>query len=231
MLSVAKGRGHKPAKIANIIPNIEKNENYQFSLERNAYDFGNYYTPSFSADMGNWSAELSVQNLLLSGSNAQAATFLNLSYTYPLYNYFALSAGTMNGTVLTGITIQSFNYASTVFILPEWGVAMSIGPYYANSQISGIVTAQNAGVSDIGLVTGLSYLHNKWLVNASYISGNSNVGGLNMDIGYKMGLITPYIGWGLSTPAPIQNVDDTGIISMEKSPIFYFYSLGLKADF
>ncbi len=246
MLSLAKGHGHKPVKMADVTPdvevvedvedekisNIEKEDNYQLSLERNAYDFGDFYTPSFTADIGNWNVQLSVQNLLLSGSNASAATYLNVAYTYPIYEYFALSAGTMNGTVLTGVTIQSFNYVSTVFMLPKWGVTWSIGPYYANSAMTGIVTAQNQSVDSIGLTTGLGYVQDKWVANATYISSYSNVGGLNMDVGYKFGPVTPYIGWGVSTPAPIQNTDsDSGIISMQKSPLFCYYSLGLNLNF
>ncbi len=243
MLSLAKGHGHKPTKMADVTPDveaienietpdIEKESNYQFSLERDSYDFGDFYTPSFTADIGNWNVQLSVQNLLLSGSNASAATYLNVAYTYPIYEYFALSAGTMNGTVLTGVTIQTFNYVSTVFMLPKWGVTWSIGPYYANSAMTGIVTAQNMGVSSIGLATGLGYVQDKWVANATYISSYSNVGGLNMDVGYKLGPITPYIGWGVSTPAPIQNTDpDSGIVSMQKSHLFCYYSLGLNLNF
>ena len=241
MLSLAKG--HKPTKMADVTPDIENSDSeltpdteneakYQFSLERNAYDFGNYYSPSFTADIENWNVQLSVQNLLLSGSNASAATYLNLAYTYPISEYFSLSAGTLNGTVLTGVTIQTFNYFSTVFMLPKWGITWSIGPYYANSAMTGIVTAQNIGVSSIGFTTGLGYLKDKWVVNAIYISSYSNVGGFNMDVGYKIGHVTPYIGWGVSTPAPIQNTDpDSGIVSMQKSPLFCYYSFGLNVNF
>ena len=169
---------------------------------------------------------------MLSGSNAGAATYLSLAYTYPLYKYFALSVGTMNGTVLTGVTIQSFNYVSTVFMLPEWGVTLAIGPYYANSQMSGNINAQNKGVSLISFFMGLGYLWDKWSINTSYITSYSNVGGLNMDIGYQVGAFTPFIGWGLSTPAPVQNIDSgTGLSAMEKSPIFYYYSMGLNINF
>jgi len=243
MLSVAKEHGHKPAKMADVTPdvenieteetpNIEKESNYQLSLERDSYDFGDFYTPSFSTDIGNWNIQLSVQNLLLSGSNASSATYLNVAYTYPINIYFALSAGTLNGTVLTGVTIQTFNYFSTVFMLPKWRITWSIGPYYANSAMTGIVTAQNIGVSSIGFTTGLGYLKDKWVVNAIYISSYSNVGGFNMDVGYKIGHVTPYIGWGVSTPAPIQNTDpDSGIVSMQKSPLFCYYSFGLNVNF
>ena len=51
VLSVAKG--HKPAKTADIMPKIEDATNYQFSLERNTYDYDSYYTPSISAIIGN----------------------------------------------------------------------------------------------------------------------------------------------------------------------------------
>ena len=138
----------------------------------------------------------------------------------------------MNGTVLTGVTIQSFNYVSTVFMLPEWGVTLAIGPYYANSQMSGNINAQNKGVSLISFFMGLGYLWDKWSINTSYITSYSNVGGLNMDIGYQVGAFTPFIGWGLSTPAPVQNIDSgTGLSAMEKSPIFYYYSMGLNINF
>ena len=243
VLSLAKGHGHKPTKMADVTPDIKNSESeitqdteneakYQFILERNAYDFGNYFSPSFTADIGNWNVQLSVQNLLLSGSNASAATYLSVAYTYPIYEYFALSAGTMNGSVLTGVTIQTFNYVSTVFMLPKWGVTWSIGPFYANSAMTGIVTAQNVSVSSIGLTTGLGYLHDNWAVNAAYISSYSNVGGFNMDLGYKIGLVTPYIGWGVSTPAVIRNTDpDSGVVTMQKSPLFCYYTLGLNVSF
>jgi len=221
--------------------------NSQFTIEQDVYDsgFGTYYSPTISTtpinnNFGSLGITLSGQNISLTPSSP--VVFLNIASMLNITEYLGISIGTMNGTYATRLTsqtvqeIQSFHYATMVFSLKELGLSFDIGPYYINKQMSAIQDAQGNSYNMKGLTMGINYTSNTWNLNASYITGYSNIGGLNLDIGYNIDRFQPYIGFGFATspPAVDPNADpsaDPSTLAMVNIPVSWYWSAGVSVDF
>jgi len=225
----------------------DENYNSQFTVEQDVYDsgFGTYYSPTISTtpinnQLGSLGISLSGQNISLTPSSP--AVYLNVAVLLNITGNIGVSIGSMNGIYATRLTsqtvqeIQSFHYATMVFSLKELGLSFDIGPYYMNKQMSSIQDAQGNSYNMKGLTMGLGYTSKTWNLSTSYITGHSNIGGLNFDIGYNINRFQPYLGFGFATSPPTTdpNADpdaDPSTWATVSLPVSWYWASGISVNF
>jgi len=252
--SRASSRGEKRAHVGAIGKSVDTtpynnnlNYNSQFTVEQDVYDsgFGTYYSPTISTtpisnQLGSLGVSLSGQNISITPSSP--AVYLNVAALLNITNNIGISVGSMNGIYATRLTrqtvqeIQSFHYTTMVFSLKELGLSFDIGPYYMNKQMSSIQDAQGNSYNMKGLTMGFNYTSPTWNLNASYITGYSNIGGLNLDIGYNINRFQPYLGFGFATSPPTTdpNADpsaDPSTWATVSLPVSWYWASGVSINF
>ena len=227
--------------------NDDPDYNSQFTVEQDVYDsgYGTYYSPTISTTpinnkIGSLGISLSGQNISLTPSSP--AMYANIAYLLNLNSYVGVSVGSMDGIYMTRLTkqtsqeFQCFHYATMVFILKKLGLSFNIGPYYMNKQMSSIQDAQGNSYNMKGLTMGFNYTSKTWNLNTSYITGYSNIGGLNMDIGYNIGRYQPYLGFGFATSPPTTDPNanpnaDPSTWATVSLPASWYWASGLSINF
>ena len=227
----AEGAKHASGKSIDTTPFSDYK--YQLTVEQDVYDtgYGTYYSPTLSAtpvnnQTGSIGLSLSGQNISLTPSSPVA--YANIAGMLNYNEYLGIAIGTMEGYYMTNQpsinlqSLQSFHYATVVFNYKPWGLSYNIGPYYMNKQMSSVQDANGNGYDMKGVTMALNYNSKTWNLNTSFISGYSNIGGLNMDIGYNIGRFMPYLGMGFATNPPVNGV---------WVPVSYYWASGLTINF
>jgi hypothetical protein len=132
--------------------------------------------------LGEVSIGLSGQNI--ASFDTQNAIYGLANWTHSLNKDYGFSIGTMSGTTVTNPTKDIYYY-----MLGNWNIdkniSFNIGPSIENDIL--VITASSTITID------------KVQILPSYVSGNGNMSGALVNIGYSVNSnIQPYIGYGYS---------------------------------
>jgi hypothetical protein len=188
-------------KLSRPVTDLTEERSIHFTLESDIYRDTTYFSPLISYGWDGWQIGLTSQNILVAGvggsQNFENDTYLNLSKTFKINEWYKTTIGTQNGFVIPGPISKDewhkFYFQDNDFELIDGWLTVHGGPYYVNSALS---TTTNA----VGYLTGAQVIliPHTLRLNLDYYSGHSNVSGAVAQLEYRMfSHLNTFIGVGV----------------------------------
>lgn len=186
----------------------------QFNAEVDRYQYADYLYSSVTTSVNNWSFQVGEQNAPLSASDATVPfVYAGITKQLDLNELFNITIGAQAGSYTNSFTFLNFDYAT--FGINKQDYTLAIGPYYGNKEIT-------ETFAKIGYIIVWNYNIFDFSINGNYISGNNNMSGLAINVGYNINrYLQPYIGFG----------DTAQKIACDQCTQYYYMALGLNVNF
>lgn len=177
-----KEKSVKKQKRLKINPVTDEEDVWTANAETAVYRAGTLENLSIGYSNSNgWDFSLSMVNIEIIGPNKlfQGDTFINIAKTFSINHDLAIVVGSQNGVALVNTHPQlwfNYTYMDGRYDVTPW-LSMHIGPYLANSALTG--TARQVGLT-VG--TEIVVIPHKLALQMDYTSGHQAVSGATVNM-------------------------------------------------
>jgi len=162
--------------------NVDISPQIGFSLESNLYQEGVFYSPTISNTIKEFSFGINAQNI--STFDTQDSVYGSIIWNHKVIDDFSLFIGTMVGSNIHEFQLDTYSYSGINYDFDNT-FSVVIGPALEDKHVL--------------LSLGITKTIDKLQIVTNYISGNKNMSGYGMNVGYQINKnFQPYIGYGNS---------------------------------